>query len=53
MINENEKNKILHCAKQLVKIEKLFNAEVEKLLNDLGLIREEVHNEIVSEKTDT
>ena len=48
-----DETKVLHCVKRLVKIEELFNAEVERLLEDLGITREEVHRGSFLKKADT
>lgn len=42
---DREKNRrILHCVKRIVGIEKVFNQEVDELLDLLGLTREELNN---------
>lgn len=40
-----DRARVLHAAKRIVKVEQLFNEEVDELLDALGLTREEVLNE--------
>ena len=40
-----DKEKILHIVKQIVLIEKSLNVTIDKLLDELGITREEVINE--------
>ena len=40
-----DKEKILHIVKQIVHIEKSLNVTIDKLLDELGITREEVINE--------
>lgn len=37
--------KVLHCVEKIVHIEKMFNDEVDVLLNLLGLTRKEVNKD--------
>ena len=41
---KHKKERILHCVKRLVRVEELFNQEVDELLDALGYTREEVKN---------
>ncbi len=39
-----DKKRLLHCLKRIVEVEKLFNDEVDELLEIVGVTRKEVRN---------
>ncbi len=47
------KDQVLHICKDIVQAEKALNDSIDKLLNAVGITREDIHNGYIFQKTDT